>query len=429
MTYNISEIEKQIRIDVEISYTEFGEYLVGALVELSQEKGEEYTSVQEYMEKNGKEELSAIAFNMALADSYHKIMDENRITVICEPKVETVTYGFESGGATIFAFVIDKAPEFTLGQYKNLEIKLDSKTPSVTPEEIERKKASILAGSTTFEPKEGALEDGDMSVIDFVGSVDGVEFEGGAAENYELLIGSGMFIPGFEEQMIGMEKGEVRVLKVRFPDEYAPELAGKDAEFKVTLHEIKVKVEPTMSDEFVKKYAADKGLNISTVAELDKVVREEIYNQKQGAIEKEIATKVEIALCENTKIDIPAEAVEGEVNYQLKNYEAQAAQYGLDLASMVSFMGMASVDALKEELAKQAQIQLSVQLILDKIVEAEGIEATDEEIEKTYEDICKTKGATREQVEAAVSRGRVANFIISEKAYKVIKETATIIWG
>ena len=429
MKYNISEVENQIRIDVEIPYEEYGEYLTMARLELGREKGIECDSVEEFIEKNGSEELSAVAFNMALATNYHRIMDENRIMVITEPQIETVSMGFATGGPTIYAYVIDKAPEFTLGQYKNLEIKLDSKTPSVSPEEIERKKAEILASHTVWEEVDGKLENGHMSIIDFVGSTDGVEFEGGSAENYELLIGSGMFIPGFEEQMVGMEKGETRVLKVRFPDEYAPELAGKDAEFKVTVKEIKAKKELEMNDEFVKEYSEEHGLEISTVAELDKLVREQIYHSKEEQIGKEIATKVELALCENTKIDIPEKAIEGEVEYQIATYERQASSYGLDLNTMVSFMGMPSVDALKEELRAQAKIQLSVQLIIDKIVETEKIEATDEEIEKCYADLMAQRGMTREAVEQAASKGRIANFILSEKAYKVIKDTAKIIYA
>ena len=428
MKYTINEQEKTLKIEYTVSYDEFSIYLGKALENLCKQKNEESLSMNDFIVKYGKDELNYTALNMAMGEGYRLAVEENKLIVISQPRVEVGTIGVLSD--TTFTIELDKTPEFELGQYKGLEIKLESKTPSVTVDEIERKKQEIANQMSTLVSVEGSLQNGQTSVIDFEGSVDGVLFDGGSAQNYELIIGSGMFIPGFEEQMVGMEKGEVRIVKVKFPDEYTPELAGKDADFKVTLHDIKERKKPEINDELAKNYAESKKIQgVSTIEDLNKVLREEIYRGKERAVFEEISQKIEDALCANTKIDIPDAIVEDEVKYQLEAYENQAKQFGMELDMMVSMMGAGSVDGLKAQIREMAKKQLSMQLILDKIIKAEGISTSDEEIEAYYNGVSQSRGISVDEAKKQMPKFHLEGHIISSKAMQLIKDSANIIYA
>ena len=427
MNYKVTEFENVIKFDFTVPYDEFSIYLGTALKGLLKEKNEEEMSLNDFIVKYGKEELNFKALNIAMGEGYKKAIEETKFTVISQPMVNVGNV--DVMGDTTFSITIDKAPEFELGKYKGLEIKLESKTPSVTVDEIENRVASIANQMSTLESVEGTLRDGQTSIIDFEGSVDGVLFDGGSAQNFELVIGSGMFIPGFEEQMVGMEKGEVRIVKVKFPDEYTPELAGKDADFKVTLHDIKERKTPEINDDLAKKYGESKKLPIATLEDLNKVVREEIYREKQRQVTEEITSKLADELVANTKIDIPEKILEDEINYQLEGYENQAKQFGMEMDMMLSIMGMGSVDELKENLKKEATKQLSMQLILDKIVKTENITVTDEEIEYYYNAMAKDRGVTVEEAKKQMPRFHLEGNLISSKVMHLVSTSANIIYA
>ena len=427
MNYKVTEFKNVIKFDFTVPYDEFSIYLGTALKGLLKEKNEEEMSLNDFIVKYGKEELNFKALNIAMGEGYKKAIDETKAIVISQPMVQVGEVGVMSD--TTFSITIDKAPEFELGQYKGLEIKLESKTPSVTVDEIAHKIASIANQMSTLVSVEGALQSGQTSVIDFEGSVDGVLFDGGSAQNFELVIGSGMFIPGFEDQMIGMEKGEIRIVKVKFPDEYTPELAGKDADFKVTLHDIKERKTPEVNDDLAKRYGESKRISIATLEDLNKVVREEIYREKQRQVTEEITSKLADALVANTKIDIPDKIVEDEVNYQLEGYENQAKQFGMEMDMMLSIMGMGSADELKEKLRGEAKKNLSMQLILDKIVKTENITVTDEEIEYYYNAMAKDRGVTVEEAKKQTPRFHLEGNLISSKVMHLVSTSANIIYA
>ncbi len=427
MKYTVNEQESVIRFDFTVPYDEFSVYLGTALEGLCKEKNEENMSLNDFIVKYGKDELNFKALNMAMGDGFKLAIAETKFVVISQPMVNVGEIGAVSD--TTFSITIDKAPEFELGQYKGLEIKLESKTPSVTVDEIEHRISAIANQMSTLESVEGTLKDGQTSVIDFEGSVDGVLFDGGSAQNYELVIGSGMFIPGFEAQMVGMEKGEIRTIKVKFPDEYTPELAGKDADFKVTLHDIKERRTPEINDDLAKKYGESKKLPIATLEDLNKIVREEIYREKERKVTEEITNKLADALVANTRIDIPDKIVDDEVNYQLEAYENQAKQFGMELDMMVSMMGAGSLDDLKANLRNEAKKQLSMQLILDKIVKTENITVSDEEIEHHYNSMAQSRGTTVEEVKKQVPKFHLEGNIISSKVMHLVGTSANIIYA
>jgi trigger factor len=238
-----------------------------------------------------------------------------------------------------------------------------------------------------------------------------------------------MFIPGFEEQMVGMVKGETRIVKVRFPDAYAPELAGKDAEFKVTLKAIKVKNTPELTKEVIEAYGKERGVEISTREQLQAQLRMEIYKQKDEMVQREIAQKLQDALYENTQIEIPAQGVEFEAQYQLNEYKQQAAQYGMQLETFVGMLGMKSIDDLLEELRAQARKNIALTLIIRKIIEVEGIEASDEEIENYLSLIAKSRNTTIDDVKTHVPRGKVKEHLETQQALKLVRDTATILYA
>ncbi len=427
MKYTVNEQENLIRFDFTVPYDEFSVYLGTALNGLLKEKNEENMSLNDFIVKYGKEELNFKALNLAMGEGYKKAIEETKSVVISQPMVQVGEVGVMSD--TTFSITIDKTPEFELGQYKGLEIKLESKTPSVTVDEIAHRVSAIANQMSTLESVDGTLRDGQTSIIDFEGSVDGVLFDGGSAQNYELVIGSGMFIPGFEEQMVGMEKGEARIVKVKFPDEYTPELAGKDADFKVTLHDIKERKTPEINDDLAKKYGESKKIAISTLDDLNKVIREEIYREKERQVTEEITNKLADALVANTNIDIPEKILNDEVNYQLEAYENQAKQFGMEMDMMLSIMGMGSLDELKEGLRKEAKKQLSMQLILDKIVKTENIAVTDEEIEYYYNAMAKDRGITVEEAKKQLPRFHLEGNLISSKVMHLVSTSANIIYA
>ena len=427
MKYTVNELENAIRFDFTVPYDEFSIYLGTALKGLLKEKNEEEMSLNDFIIKYGKEELNFKALNIAMGEGYKKAIDETKAIVISQPMVQVGEVGVMSD--TTFSITIDKAPEFELGQYKGLEIKLESKTPSVTVDEIEHRINAIVNQMSTLESVEGTLQNGQTSVIDFEGSVDGVLFDGGSAQNYELVIGSGMFIPGFEDQMVGMEKGEVRIVKVKFPDEYTPELAGKDADFKVTLHDIKERKTPEINDELAKKYGEKKKIPVNTLEDLNKIVREEIYREKERKVTEEITNKLADALVANTKIDIPEKIIEDEVNYQVGAYEDQAKQFGMEVDMMLSMMGMGSLDDMKAKLRIEAVKQLSMQLILDKIIKVEEIKVEDEELEYYYNMIAKDRGITVEEAKKQMPKYQLEGNLISSKVMHLVSTNANIIYA
>ena len=429
MNYTVKELENNwLHVDVTVPYDEFSVYVGRALDSLCQQNGEEKCTISEYIEKHGKEELFYRGFNVALGEAYHKLIDENAYIVVSQPKVDLEAIG-ECGADTKFSVEIEIFGEITLGKYKGFEIQLKSKTPSVTVEEIERKKKEIALSYNTWEETDASLENGHMSVIDFEGSVDGVLFEGGSAQDYELLIGSGMFIPGFESQMVGMVKGETRIIKVQFPENYTPELAGKNADFKVTLKSIKERVECKVDDTLVEKYASDKKIPVTTMEQLERILREEIYRAKENACQKEIASAIENALYKGTTFDVPESVIEEDAKYQLQSYEQQARMYGMDVNTMLGMMGMKSVDDLMAELKEGARKNFALQVIIDAIIKAENLEATDEELDSYYDSLSKAKGVSAEVVKKELTRARLKGYILTEKALKLVRDSSNIIYA
>ena len=344
-----------------------------------------------YLKKFGKESLYMDAVNELLPQAYDKVFEEHKdLKPIIEPKVDL--RALSDQGVT-FAFTITTMPEIEIKKYKGLKVKKEE--AKVTKEEIEHEIGHILERYTELSIKEdGAVEDGDVAVIDFEGFKDGKAFEGGKGENYSLTIGSHTFIPGFEEQIIGMKKGEEKDINVTFPDDYqAEDLKGKEVTFKVKVNEIKTKVKREMDKEFFE----DLGLEgVDSKEALEKEVEANIKVNKEADIENAYIDELLKKIAENTTVTIPEELIEEEISALIKRFEQQIRMQGLSLEVFYQ-MTKSDEKALREQMREEAKNHVLYRFILEEVKNKEGIAVTKEEAEKELEELSKKYNMSKEE--------------------------------
>ena len=307
-----------------------------------------------------------------------------------EPVVEE---GFARGKDFQVSLVIDTYPEVNLPEYKGIEVK--AKDLKVSAKEVKNAINALVKKDATMEKKaEQVIADGDYAVFDFVGSVDGVEFPGGKADNYELQIGSGQFIPGFEDQMIGMKADEVKDINVTFPENYGQaDLAGKAAVFKVTVHEVKVEKLPELTDEYVK------GLNVKGATnekELKDAKKAELEAAKAQSEKDRQFDYIVNQILDAAKVDLPKSMVQERVDQFKAQYEQQAKMYNIPFEKFVELMG-ATIEQFNDQAQKQAERQALFNVVASKIIEEEKLAPNKEAIEAKAEEEAKTNGKTKEE--------------------------------
>ena len=360
------------------------------------------------------------AFNEVAQEALEEAVEENKLDVVSRPEVDVKQ--MEKGKDLIFTVVMQTKPEAEVSKYKGIEIK--KVEYNVTDEDVEHELHHMQEhNSRLISVDDRAVESGDTTIIDFEGSVDGVPFEGGKAENYDLEIGSNTFIPGFEDQIIGMKIDEEKDVKVKFPEEYfSKELAGKDAVFKVKLHEIKKKELPELDDEFAKDVS-----EFDTLDELKADIKAKQEKQNEEKAKYETQDAVIKALCEKTKVEIPSGMVEMEVENMLKDFEQRLAYQGLNLAQYFKMMGKTE-EEVKKEYEPQAIEGIKSRLALEAVIKAEKIEATDKEVEDKMKEMAKNYG--KENDEEFLKNENVRNYIKqgleSEKAIDFLVKNAKI---
>ena len=330
------------------------------------------------------------AFNELVPDIYDEAIKENKIEAVSKPNIDIVQ--MEKGKELIFTAVVETKPEVELGKYKGIEIKkIEYNT---TDKDIEHELGHMAErNSRLVSIEDRPVEKGDITTIDFVGSVDGVEFEGGKAENHELEIGSNTFIPGFEDQIIGMKIDEVKDIKVKFPDDYfSKDLAGKDAVFKVTLHEIKKKELPKIDDEFAKDVS-----EFDTLDELKNSIKEKLDTENTEKAKYETEEEAIKAVCDNTKLDIPKGMIELEIDNMVKDMENRLSYQGLNLNQYLQIMGKTEAE-IRDNFKEQAERNIKSRLVLEAIVKAEKIEATPEEIDEKIKEMAKQYGRKEDEL-------------------------------
>ena len=360
------------------------------------------------------------AFNEVAQEALEEAVEENKLDVVSRPEVDVKQ--MEKGKDLIFTVVMQTKPEAEVSKYKGIEIK--KVEYNVTDEDVEHELHHMQEhNSRLISVDDRAVESGDTTTIDFEGSVDGVPFEGGKAENYDLEIGSNTFIPGFEDQIIGMKIDEEKDVKVKFPEEYfSKELAGKDAVFKVKLHEIKKKELPELDDEFAKDVS-----EFDTLDELKADIKAKQEKQNEEKAKYETQDAVIKALCEKTKVEIPSGMVEMEVENMLKDFEQRLAYQGLNLEQYFKMMGKTE-EEVKKEYEPQAIEGIKSRLALEAVIKAEKIEATDKEVEDKMKEMAKNYG--KENDEEFLKNENVRNYIKqgleSEKAMDFLVKNAKI---
>ena len=368
----------------------------------------------------GKEIFYEDAFNEVAGEALDEAVKENDLQVVSRPDIDVTQ--IEKGKDLIFTAVMQTKPEAELGKYKGVEIKkIEYK---VTDEDINHELGHMQEHNARIVTVEDRpVEKGDITVIDFEGFVDGKAFDGGKAEGHELEIGSNTFIPGFEDQIIGMKIDEEKDINVKFPDEYfSKDLAGKDATFKVKLHEIKKKELPKLDDEFAKDVS-----EFDTLKELKEDIKKKQQKQNDDKAKYETQDAVIKAVCENVKVDIPSGMVETEVDNMLKDIEQRLSYQGLKLEQYLQMMGKTQ-DEMKKEYEPQAIESIKSRLMLEAVIKAEKIEATDEEIDEKLKEMAKNYG--KENDEEFLKNENVRNYIkeglTSEKALEFLVKNAKI---
>lgn len=357
------------------------------------------------------------AFNEIATEAYDEALTENKIEAVSRPEVDIKQ--MEKGKDVIFTAVVQTKPEVELGKYKGIEIPKVEYT--VKEEDIEHELGHMQEhNSRLITIEDRALENGDISTIDFEGFVDGVAFEGGKAEGHELEIGSGSFIPGFEEQLVGMKIEEEKEIKVTFPEEYfSKELAGKEAMFKVKLHEIKKKELPELDDEFAKDVS-----EFDTLAELKASIKEKLEKSNEQRAKYETQEAAIKAVCENAKLDIPTGMIDLEVDNMMKDFEQRLSYQGLNIEQYLNMIGRTE-EEMRKEYEPQATEAIKSRLVLEAIINAEKIEASEEEIKAKMEEMANNYGKKVEELsENENLKKYLDEGIKSEKALDFIVENA-----
>lgn len=368
----------------------------------------------------GEEALYEDALNALLPAAYQAAVAELSLDVVAQPKIDIKS--MEKGQEwTLTAEVVTK-PEVKLGDYKNLEVSVEA-TKEVTDAEVDEKVERERNNLAELIVKEGAAELGDTVVIDFVGSVDGVEFDGGKGENFSLELGSGQFIPGFEDQLVGAKAGETVEVNVTFPEQYqAEDLAGKDAKFVTTVHEVKAKEVPALDDELAK----DIDEEVEALDELKAKYRKELESAKEIAFDDAVeGAALELAVANAEIVELPEEMVHDEVHRAMNEFMGNMQRQGISPEMYFQLTGTTEED-LHKQYEADADKRVKTNLVIEAIAKAEGFEASDEEIEKEINDLASEYNMEVEQVRNLLSADMLKHDIAMKKAVEVVTSTAKV---
>ena len=329
-------------------------------------------------------------FNEVVPEEYERELKENKIDAVSRPEIEVKQMG--KGQDLIFTAIVQTKPEVKLGKYKGIQLKKIEY--NVTDEDIEHELGHMAdRNSRLVTVEDRAVENGDITIIDFEGFVDGKAFEGGKAENHELTIGSNTFIPGFEDQIIGMKTGEEKDINVKFPEEYfSEELKGKDATFKVKLHEIKKKELPELNDDFAKDTS-----EFDTLDELKKSIKEKLEEENSNKVKYETEDAAVKAVVDSAEVEIPSGMIDTEIDNMVRDIETRLSYQGMKLEQYLSMMGK-SMEDFRKEYEEQAKTSVKTRLVLEAIVKAENIEASEEDINKKLKEMAAMYGKKEDEL-------------------------------
>lgn len=423
---NLKNVEKKEKSTVVLTI-EVGAEDFNAAVEKVYRKAKNSLSVPGFRKGKAPRKLvekmygADIFYEDAINDLYPQALED----AIKEADLEVVGYpqlNIEHVGPDGFQFTatLGVKPEVKLGQYKGVEC--PKETVEVTDQDVEDEMQPLVARATTQETVERPVESGDTAVINFEGFKDGVAFEGGKAEQYSLKIGSGSFIPGFEDQVIGMSAGEEKDINVTFPEDYgAAELAGAPVVFKVKVHEVKADNTPVIDDEFAKDVS-----EFETLDELKADLRAKVEKRKTERAQQAFETSVMNKVIEAAEMEIPDTMVEYELDKQMQNFEGRLAGSGMNLDQYLSMMG-SNRGEFRENYRSSALRSIQNDLVLEAIVAAESIEASEEEIAAEIEKLAADYNMEADKIKSAISDEQLAYGVKMDKASKLVYESAVVV--
>ena len=352
------------------------------------------------------------AINEIYPEAYATAVDQEKLDVVAWPDVEIKEVGKD--GFTFLAKVTVR-PEVKLGEYKGLTAEKDE--VSVSDEDVDNELKPYIARATRMVTVEREAKNGDTAVIDFEGFKDGVPFEGGKAEKYSLELGSGSFIPGFEDQVAGMKAGEEKDVNVTFPEDYgAKDLAGAPAVFKVKVHEVQEKQVPALDDEFAKDVS-----EFDTLEAFKKDLADKVKARKETSAENMFKNALIQQVVENMEVEIPDAMVDYEADKLVNNYAQRVTSQGMPFEQYLAMMGM-TMEQMKEQAKEQALHQVQSDLALGAIVEAEKIEISDEDVDAAIKRLAEQYGMTEEQVKSALNIEDLKKDLAREKAEEKTEE-------
>ena len=414
MSVQVEKLEKNMaKLTIEVSAAEFEKALEDAFLKNKNKisvpgfrKGKVPRQMVEKM--YGPEIFYEDAANALIPDAYSKALDECEEEIVSSPEIDVTQIG--KGKPFIFTATVALKPEVKLGKYKG--VKVESAEVTVTDEEVDAKiEKERENNARTIEVTDRPVKDGDMIVLDFEGFVDGVAFDGGKGENYPLTIGSGAFIPGFEEQLVGAEIGKEVEVNVTFPENYqAEELKGKAAVFKCTIKEIREKELPALDDEFASEVS-----EFDTLEEYRKDVRETLFIEKEKAAREAKEAAVIDAIIADSDMDIPEAMVTTQQKQMIDEFAQRIQMQGLTMEQYLQFTG-ASLDKMMEQVRPQAETRIKSRLVLEAVAAKEGIEATEED----YEEEIKTMAEAYQMEPDKIKE------LLPEKSVKGIREDIAV---
>ena len=422
MSYTFEKLEKsQVKFQFDIDSTTFADAIKEAY-----QKTKHKFQIQGFRKGHvpmnvivgiyGKEVFYEDAMDIVIPRAYGEALSKENLDVVSQP--ELTAFDFKEDGGATFELIVTVKPEVALGQYKGLEIakKVDRITAKQVDEAVEqnRQKQARLVDT------DKAAEMGDIVDIDFVGSVDGVKFEGGAAEHYELELGSGQFIPGFEEQLVGVKAGDNKAVNVKFPEEYhAENLKGQDAVFECTVHAVKVKELPALDDDFAKDVS-----EFDTLAEYKNDIKNKMKEDAELRAERAYEDALVEAIVKNATVEIPEVMIDNEAEDMVAEFEYRLMYQGIKLDDYLSYVGM-DKDALKKEYKAQAENSVKVRLVMEQIVRTEDLKFSDEEIDEKLSKMAADAGKDLDTYRKSLRKEQIdyiVNQILSDKLMALLKK-------
>ncbi|MGL5972615.1 MAG: trigger factor [Oscillospiraceae bacterium] len=358
------------------------------------------------------------AIDMVLPEIYNDILEESQLIPVSRPDIDIVKAD-KNDGLVVKAILYTK-PEISVTNYKNIEVEKSVK--KVTKKDVDKEIQKVRETNSrvlTVEDREAKLDD--TATIDFKGFCDGVAFDGGTGEGFDLKLGSGQFIPGFEEQIVGHKVGDEFEVNVKFPDEYhSDNLKGKDSVFEVKLHELKETQLPELDDEFAKDVS-----EFDTLKDYEKSIKEKLVSSNEKTSETDVENKLIDKVIENLEGEIPEIMYDNRSEEELKGFEQRIQSQGMQLDLYLQYTGM-SIEGLKLTFREQAEKQVKIRLALEKVVELEKIEATEEDIAKEFEKIAEGYKISVDEVKKHINSDEIKMDIAVNKAIDLIKETSKI---